>query len=188
MDDDELQGDQSDDADGTEDDSSGSDNSAPPKTTPPATNEDKRVNDLMSNWQKAEARAKKAEAELAAARGGQSQEPQGDAGNDRVTEFEEFARENARITLFNSEPLLAQAGLEAGDLAGTTLAEMRASLKKHLKVVSGMESRLRNKVLQEHGLDPEVATGAGTEKTPSFSTMTEKEFNDYMAARDSRPR
>lgn len=188
MDEDELQDDQLEDDGGQEDAPSGSDNSAPPKDESAPKDEGKRVNDLMSKWQQAEARARKAEAALAARDGTQADEPQGDTTNDRVNEFEVFARENARQTLYGSNPLFAQAGLEVDDIAGETLAEMRASAKKHLKILQGMEGRLRNKILAEHGLDPEVATGAGTESVPSFSSMSDEEFAKFMAARDSRPR
>jgi hypothetical protein len=192
MDEDELQADQLD-TDGDDDAAdSGSDNSAPPDNAQAPKGEGKRVNDLMGKWQAEQARANRLERELAAARGtkstDQADDTQGDNGAAEVDEFKEFARENARTTLFNSDPRLAEAGLSVEDIAGTTLTEMRASVKKHLKVVDGIEGRLRNKLLAEHGLDPDVATGQGTEKAPSFSTMTDKEFNDYLAARDSRLR
>lgn len=189
MDEDELQTDQLD-TDGDDDAAdSGSDNSAPPENAQAPKDEGKRVNDLMGKWQAEQARANRLERELAAARGStdQAEGTQGDNGAAEVDEFKEFARENARTTLFNSDPRLAEAGLSVEDIAGTTLTEMRASVKKHLKVVDGIEGRLRNKLLAEHGLDPEVATGQG-EKPVSFSTMTDKQFNDYLAERDSRPR
>lgn len=175
------------DADGDNDDAdSGSDNSAPPKDESKPADESKRINDLMSNWQKEQARANAAEARLKALESNQASGA-GDASNSSdADEFREFARENARTTLFNSDPRLADYGLAPEDIAGTTLTEMRASMKKHLKLVDGIEGRARNKILAEHGLDPDVATGQGTEKPVSFSTMTDKEFNEYLAQRDSR--
>ncbi len=185
MEDDELQDDQ---ADGTGSDDgtqSGSDNSAPPAGEPPAKDDSKRISDLMSKWQAEEARANKLEAALAAATGGQPPAPQDDGaqGDAALDEFREFARENARNTLFSSNPQLAAAGLTAEDITGSTLAEMQASLAKHQKTISGLEGRLRNQILAEHGLSPEVATGAGTEKAPSFSTMTDKEFAEFLEKR-----
>lgn len=190
MDEDELQ-DQLD-ADGDNDDAdSGSDNSAPPKDDSKPADEGKRINDLMSKWQAEQARANRLERELAAVRSTTPQDGGSQGGtNDHtdVDEFREFARENARITLFNSDPRLAEAGLSAEDIAGSTLAEMRASLKKQQQLVDGIEGRIRNRLLSEHGLNPDVATGQGTEKVPSFSTMTDKEFNDFLAQRDARAR
>lgn len=190
MEDDELQDqlDSDDDNDATD---SGSDDSAPPTDNAAAPKDDgKRVNDLMSKWQRAEAEKNRLAARLAAleGQGGGSQDGDGDAGESRLSEFEEFARENARNTLFASDPRLAAAGLTAEDIAGSTLSEMKASMAKHQKLIGGIESRMRNEILAQHGLDPDVATGAGSAETPSFSKMSDKEFAEFLAARDTRPR
>jgi hypothetical protein len=171
-----------------EDADSGSDNSAPPKDESKPVGESKRINDLMSNFNREQARANAAEAKLKALESGQAGDAGDTSNSSDADEFREFARENARTTLFNSDPRLAEYGLAPDDIAGTTLTEMRASMKKHLKLVDGIEGRARNRILAEHGLDPDVATGQGTEKPVSFSTMSDKEFNDFIAERDSRPR
>lgn len=193
MDDDELQDDQLDSDDDTTGGDSGSDHSAPPDSKPASKDEGKRVSDLMAMFNREQARANRLEAELRAARGdsgGADSDAgsQGDATNARISEYEEFARENARNTLFNSDPRLAAAGLSVEDITGNSLAEMRASVQKHQKVIGGIEGRLRNQILSEHGLEPDVATGQGTEKVPSFATMTDAEFAKFMQERDSRPR
>lgn len=188
MDDDELQDDQLDTDGDNEGADSGSDNSAPPENEPAAQAESKRVNDLMSKWQSAQAENARLKAQLAASGKGPGEDAQESGTNDRINEFEEFARDNARITLFNSDPRLAQNDLKPEDITGSTLAEMRASFSKHQKLIAGMEGRMRNRILAEHGLDPDVATGASTEAVPSFSKMTDKQFADFMAARDGRPR
>jgi len=172
--------------DGDNDADSGSDNSAPPETSGTPASESKRVNDLMSNWQKAEARAKRAEAALAAAAAPQGGDAQTGAADSRISEFEEFARENARTTLYNSEPRFAKYEVEAGEIAGSTIAEMRASFAKVQKRIERMESLARSAVLQEHGLDPQVVSGAG-EELPSFTTMSDKDFNEFLAKRDANP-
>lgn len=190
MDDDELQDGQLD-ADGDQGDSgSGSDDSAPPADSPAPKDESKRIKDLMSKWQAAEARANRLQAQLAGAGAGQGDqggEPQGgdDAAGD-ASEFVEFARENTRTMLFASDPRLADYGLTAEDIAGTTLAEMRASMTKHLKLIGGIEGKARNKILAEAGLDPDVATGASTEQAPSFSTMSDADFAKFLEQRDNR--
>jgi len=185
VEDDELQDDLADGQDGDATADSGSDNSAPPTDEAPAKDDSKRINDLMGKWQAEQARANKLAAALAAATGGQPATPDDDGakGDDGLDEFREFARENARNTLFNSNPQLAAAGLTAEDITGSTLAEMQASLAKHQKTISGIEGRMRNQILAEHGLSPEVATGAGTEKAQTFSTMTDKEFAEFLEKR-----
>lgn len=169
---------------------SGSDNSAPPKGAPADKDSgDKRVNDLMSKWQAEQARANKLEQELAAARGQQpAPKPDGDkpadGGNQASAEFIDFVREDARRRIFESEPKLAVAGLDASAITGSTLEEMKASLKRTKSLVDGMESRVRGAVLKEHGLDPEVVAGTH-EKVSSIASMTDAEFAKFLAERDA---
>lgn len=169
-------------------DDSGSDDSAPPDDQKPEDNSGKRINDLMSRAQKAEARAAKAEAALAKAAGESKGDQGGDVAGGEPNEFVQFARENARNTLFASDPRLADYGLTADAISGETVAEMRASLVAQKKLIDGIESAARNKILREHGLDPEVSTGAASEKTPDFASMSNEEFRKFLEERDSRPR
>lgn len=170
-------------------DDSGSDNSAPPDDAEPKDNSGKRINDLMSRAQKAEARAAKAEAALKAAKG-ESKDDQSDGEADSKApvrdEFVEFARENARSTLFGSDPRLAAYGLTAEAIVGNTISEMQASLKAQKKLIDGIESAARQSVLREHGLDPEVSTGAASEKAPDFASMSQEEFEKFLNKRDNR--
>lgn len=187
--DDELLEDQLDDDNDASGGDSGSDNSAPPDGEAQSDSADgKRVNDLMSNWQREQARANKLERELQALRAAsqgntQGQGTPGGASGAELDEFKEFARENARTTLYSSDPRLAEYGLKPEDIAGSTLAEMRASVKKHQSLIDGIETRARNRILAEHGLSPEVATGASTESTPKFSEMSDEEFDKFLAKR-----
>ncbi len=184
MEDDELQEDLLD-TDGDNEDSADESGSAPPQTESKPEDESKRVNDLMGKCQAEQARANKLEAQLKAADSG-DEGTQGNESDADLESFKDFARENARITLFNSDPRLVEYGLAPEDIAGSTLEQMQASVKKHQKLVGGIEGRARNKILAEHGLDPEVATGASSEKAPTFSTMSDKEFSEVLAQRDSR--
>lgn len=170
-------------------DDSGSDNSAPPDDKDPKDNSEKRINDLMSRAQKAEARAKKAEDALAAkapASGSNQGDDKADSGNRPGDDFVDFARENARTTLFNSEPRFAAYGLKAEAISGTTVKEMRASFEAQKKLIDGIESAARQKVLREHGLDPEVSTGSASEKSPDFASMSQEEFEKFLGSRDQR--
>lgn len=177
---------------GTDAADSGSDNSAPPADAKPEDNSEKRINDLMSMAQKAEARAAKAEAALKAAQSGEQAPKDKDVAGAKPAsggdDFVEFARENARNTLFGSDPRLAEYGLTAESIGGETVAEMRASLAAQKKLIDGIESAARNKILREHGLDPEVSTGAATEGAKDFAAMSNEEFKKFLAERDARPR
>lgn len=171
--------------DGGSDSASGSDNSAPPADASADDKGEKRINDLMSKWQAAEARANAAEAKLKApAKQGESAD--GDTGQAaQANEFLEFAREDARRRVFESDPRLAAAGLELSAITGTTLDEMKASLARQVKLVDGIESRVRSSVLTEHGLNPEVDGGA-RESLPSFETMSEEDFQKFLEKRDGK--
>lgn len=176
-----LEDEQDSDEENTED--SGSDNSAPPDDEAPSKEDSKRINDLMGKWQKEEAARKKAEAELAALR---SRAPAGndagDGNSSESAEFIQFARDQARMSLFNSDPALAEAGLTVDDITGSTIEEMRKSLSRHKKLIGGFEARLRAKVLREHGLDPEVVNSPG-DKALNFDSMSDKDFDAFIASR-----
>jgi hypothetical protein len=165
---------------------SGSDNSAPPdEGSQASTSSDKRVRDLMSKWQTEQARANRLEQELQAARGSQSGESQQEQPADGgANEFVEFAREDARRRIFESDPRLAAYGLEASAISGSTLLEMKASFAAQKKLIEGIESRARQQVLQEHGLDPEVVAD-GREKIPGIAQMSDEEFDKFLDQRDA---
>lgn len=170
-----------------ESDDSGSDDSAPPKDDDSKDESEKgRINDLMSKWQKAEARAKKAEAALKAqpkpdSQGGDA----ADGGKPEGNEFLDFQRQAVREQLFNADPRFREAGLTVEAITGDTLAEMKASAKAQLNLIAGIETRARNKILREHGLEPEVSTGAASEKSPNFGDMSQEEFDKFLQKRDS---
>lgn len=173
-------------------DASGSDNSAPPEDGAAGNDKDeKRVNDLMSNWQKEQARANRLEAELKALKSGSAgdQKDETPAGGGtqsaQPNEFEEFVREDARRRIFESDPRLAEYGLDVASIAGSSIAEMKASLAAQQKLVDGVETRARQRALTEFGLDPEVRA-ADREKPLGIAEMSEEEFEKFLAQRDAR--
>jgi hypothetical protein len=176
--------------DSASDGDSGSDNSAPPKDAAADKGSgDKRVNDLMGKWQAEEARANKLQQELDAARGkAPAADPKDKSadgeGSAPANEFLDFAREDARRRLFESEPKLAAAGLDSSAISGSTLGEMKDSLKRQKALVDGMESRLRGEVLKQHGLDPEVMAGS-QEKVHGIAEMSDEKFAAFLADRDA---
>lgn len=146
--------------------------------------ESKRVNDLTSKWQKAEARAKKAEAALAKSK------PESDAGAapavaPEVSEWIEAQREFARERALNSDPRLAEYGLTADDIAGDTPAEVKASVKRQIDLINSIETKVRQRLLIEHGLSPEVPGGGRTERL-DIDGMSEKDFDQLVARSKNR--
>ena len=170
---------------------SGSDSSAPPSgQSGEASNSDKRINDLMSKAQREEARANRLERELNALKGG------GDASDDKAPQarprrqeeteaWAELLREESRKVLFASDPRLAEYGVTPDVLAGSTPDEMRESLRREVARIDAMESKIRNRVLTEHGLDPEVGGGAG-EPPVDYASMSKEEFEKHLQRAMSR--
>mgnify|MGYP001188962454 CR=1 FL=1 len=159
---------------------SGSDNSAPPTKDATPKGDDKRVSDLMGKWQAEQAKNAKLTSELAALQAAGNASPK-DASADggtaaKAAEFIEFARENARKQLFDGDARLSEYGLNKDAIAGSTLDEMKASFRAQIALIDGIESRARNKVLVEHGLDADVATGEGSEKPLNIAAMSDEEF------------
>lgn len=169
---------------------SGSSNSAPPKSDAgEKSSSDKRVNDLMGKWQAEQARANRLQTELEAAKGtaksaGGSQGNSAGGADPAVSEFQDFVREDARRRLFDSDPRFASYGMDSSAITGSTLAEMKESVKRSKALLDGMETRVRGKVLEEHGLDPEVTAG-GREPSMGIGEMSDSDFAKFLQERDS---
>lgn len=161
-------------ADGTDD--------APPSTDNDNSEaESKRIADLMSKWQRAEARAKKAEAALTKRSGTQTK---GRTASAEIDEFAAFAREDARLRLHRSDPRFEKYGIEPTAISGNTLEEMKASFDAQRKVVDGLESRIRNEVLREHGFDLDVGGSNSESALPDFGSMSPEDFAKFVERRD----
>lgn len=165
-------------------------NDAPPKDEGSDGADEKRVNDLMSKWQSEQAKANRLQKELdslkaKAPSASKAKNARADSGAD---EFVQFARESARTQLFNSDPRLAAYGLSASSIAGDSLDEMKASVKAQLDLISAIETKTRNQILAEHGLEPSVASGEASGEVPNFLSMSDKDFEAFLNQRDSKLR
>lgn len=97
----------------------------------------------------------------------------------RLSEFEAFARENAREQLFNQEPRLKDFGFSLEDIGGETLAEMRANREQLVKVIDKAESRALNKAFETVGIDPALAGGPREKR--DFAAMSDEEIEKEIA-------
>lgn len=145
--------------------------------------DNKRVNDLMSKWQKAEAENKRLRDQLAAS-GTQSSDKRGDGGKSKdggsaANEFLEYSRQMVRGQLYDSDPRLKAYGIEASAIVGDTPAEMQASFKAQLKLIERIETRARNAALIDHGISPEIAGGSGDSEPVDFEKMSSEDFNKF---------
>ena len=153
---------------------------------PPATDNDgsetesKRIRDLMSRADKAEARANQLEAQLKGK--GSTKRSKDKAETD---EFMELVREQSRNQLFSSDPRLAEYGLKPSVIAGNTPEEMRASFDQYKSLLDAIVSKVRNQVLVEHGLDAGVTGSGKGQELPDFSAMPAKDFKALMDRRSN---
>jgi hypothetical protein len=152
---------------------------APPAGDKPGAAESKRVSDLTSKWQKAEARAQKAEkllAAKAATQGDADKAPEAPAPSDMWVEAQ---REVYAERLLDRYPRLTEYGLDIEDITGQTPAEMKASVKRHIDRINAIETKARTNLLIEHGLSPEVP-GGGTTRGVDVAAMADADFEKLV--------
>jgi|WetSurMetagenome_2_1015567.scaffolds.fasta_scaffold533947_2 hypothetical protein len=143
---------------------------------------DKRISDLQSARDKETARANKAEARLNAllaaaadkdAEVGKPAPPAGDANS--------VVLDMARMFTAQRFPKLAEIGLSPEDLTGNTPSEIAKFAADQIARYEKIETQIRNKVLADNGLAPEVDAG-----TPApdrdFANMSSEEFKKIMDA------
>lgn len=165
------------------DDSAGNDSDAgqgPDQDAPADDNKDKRINDLMSKWQKAEARAKELEAKLPKPDAGGAKDKPAEISGE-VQQWIESARAQARDQVYASDPRFAEYGLDRGSITGATPAEMADSARKMTELFDQLESKVQQSVLRKHGLSPEVKSSPAGGKTKSYSEMSQEEFEKELS-------
>lgn len=172
--------------DGNEDTNSdsGSDGQtgAPPQdktATKDSGNSDARINGLMSNWQSEQAKnaqltARIAELEGKSTSNGGNASAQSQDGA-QANEFLELAREQARQSLFASDPRLAALGIEVTAIEGNSAKEMQASLGRLRGLIDKVETETKASTLRAHGLSPEISAGSSDKKL-DFASMSDEEI------------
>ena len=145
---------------------------------------DKRISDLQSKADKETARANKAETRLkaleAALKEGDTKdskpeaETAGNGVNDAVLDM-------ARMFVFQQNPKLAQYGISSSDLAGSTPAAVAQSATELVARFEKIETQVRNKVLADQGLAPELDSGV-PEPARDFTKMSSEDFEKVMNA------
>jgi len=168
-----------DDAGDTESDDGDSEES--PSTTPKSPKStDKRISDLQSARDKETARANKAEAALAkvvaAAAGRTAEESTPSGGGDSPM------IEMARMFAVQQNPKLAEYGLTEADLTGSTPREIAKSAADLIARFEKIETQVRNKVLADNGLAPELDASATRSPDRDFSKMSSEDFKKIMDA------
>jgi len=170
-----------------------SDPASPGTGAPEGSKDSKRINDLMSKWQKAEARAKQAEAALkvsGAASGGQPAAGAEGAAKPAEVPAElrrwiDAAKVGERDRLFKTDPRFETYGVDRFVIEGDTPEQMGETVGRLSALIDKIETVVRNDTLATHGLTP-AAGGGGADKGPNFATMSDKEFETFLAKNGGR--
>ena len=143
---------------------------------------DKRIRDLQSQKDKAEARANKAEAALAKAlNAGEGAAKEGSKDPERDALLVEL-RESSLDAVFGEYAELKSYGIDRNLIEGRTRAEMRESATALVALIKSVATRERNRVLKESGITPEPA---GSTRTPpkDWGSMSDEDFEKERAKR-----
>ena len=165
---------------GEEDTEQDDEESTDEESKAPKVDEDKRVTDLQSKADKAEARANKAEAALAKAlTSGEGSE--GSKDPERAALLEEL-RETSLDAVYGEFEQLRQYGIDRALIEGKTRAEMRESATSLVGLIKSVVTKARNQALKEAGV---TAEPAGSTRTPpkDFGAMSAEEFEKFRAER-----
>ena len=169
-------GDEGDDAETDSDSSeSESDSDKDPKSS------DKRVRDLQSQKDKETARANKAEKELQRLRAA-VQEPDTEDGKapEGAPPADVYVLDMARMFAYQANPKLAEYDIPASALTGSTPSEIAASAVEQVARFEKIETRVRNKVLAENGMAPEIDAGSPPSQPRDFSKMPSEDFKKLV--------
>jgi hypothetical protein len=140
------------------------------ETTEPAGSE-KRIRDLQSKADAAEARANKAEAALKAKAQGGS----GDGVDPATKALMSELREASLDAVFGEYPALRDYGIDRSLIEGTTRAEMREAATSLVALIKSVETKARNKALADAGIKAEPA-GSTRSKPVDYANMSEEAF------------
>jgi len=140
----------------------------------PGSPDDKRVSDLMSKWQKAEARAKKAEATLASA-GGTT------VSNHDPDPWLVAARDSVIDSVYEKDPRFARYGIGRDFFITADPSVTKGAAAELSALLDGIEARAREDAAQGVGYVPELGSGGGTRAPIDFENMKSEDFEALVA-------
>ena len=136
---------------------------------------DKRIRDLQSKADAAEARANKAEAALKARKQGESVEGSDPVNKALMAEL----REASLDAVYGEFPQLRDYGIDRSLIEGTTRAELRENASSLVGLIKNVETKVRNKVLADNGIAA-PASGTRVSKPVDYATMSDEEFTKLL--------
>jgi hypothetical protein len=140
----------------------------------------KRISDLMGKWQKEQARANVAEAELrdlVKSGGSAPSEPRSAELPPEVQAWLNSAKSSAIDRAYGSDPRFEQYGVDKAQLAGATPEDVQANADKIRQMIDVVESKVRNATLREYGFAPSLGGDTRGGPAKDYSTMSSDDFN-----------
>lgn len=160
-------------AEGDDGDGDGADGDKPAGKKP-LTGDAKRIADLQSKADKAEARANAAEKALKAAKQG------GGGGGDPATQaLMAELREASLDAVFGEFPQLRDYSIDRSLIEGASRAELREKATELVGLIKSIETKVRNKVLADNGIVA-PATGDKVRKAVDYATMSDEDFEKVL--------
>lgn len=164
---------------GDEGGDTGDESETPPEADAGEVGGDKRIRDLQSKADKAEARANKAEAALA-----KSLKPgEGDAKGSNDPEREALLlelRDASLDTVYGEFAELKEYGIDQALIEGQTRAEMRESASTLVALIKGVETKARNRALRDAGVKAEPV-GATRQAPKNYAAMSDEDIEKEIS-------
>ena len=140
---------------------------------------EKRIRDLQSKADKAEARANKLQKQIEAQTKSQKAAKDGNADGvvpPEVQKWLDTAKERATEAAFESDERFKKYKVSPEFIQGDSPDELRQRAKAFADLLTEIEGQARNDVLVEHGYRPEPATSERADPK-NYRTMSTEEFN-----------
>lgn len=173
--------------DDVEDDASGvtDGGSQAPESNDEDPKERKRFQDAQKALHKEQARVKALEKELESFKAKGSQ-PEDRAEQGAAPEINAELLEDWREAAWERFPTFKEFGIEIDAIQGSSRTEIRQSASALAKFIDEVESKVRNRVLAEHGLSADGLGGGRRETYPDFESMSSEEFLKFVEKRKAR--
>lgn len=133
---------------------------------------EKRIRDLQSALDKALAENNKLKKAQPADKKVPPRDPE-------IERWMRAAQDATRDRLYDSDPRFKEFGIDPAVISGDTPEEMKSSMRELTKLISRVETRVRNKTLREHGFSPPPKE-SGAEPRRNIATMSNEEFQKLV--------
>lgn len=140
----------------------------------------KRLSDLQSKADKAEARASKAEKALQAA-GTSGKGPEAGSNDPARDALMQELREASLDAMYGEFPELKQYNIDRSLIEGSTRAQMRESATSVVALVKNVATKVKNETLAQHGIKAEPS-GSARKPPVNYGDMSDEDFEKLLSS------